>query len=136
MSLRRLAPHALAAAAAAAATATVGPVPTAAAPRAVASPTHLLVTATEFRLALSRGSLARGASVVQLSNRGEDGHDLVVRRLDARGRETGAARKVPETQPGATGLTRLTLRPGRYVLFCSLPGHRARGMQARLTVRG
>ena len=43
---------------------------------------------------------------------------------------------VPETQPGATALTRLSLHPGRYVLFCSLPGHRARGMQAHLRVRG
>jgi plastocyanin len=100
-----------------------------------AAPARLLVTATEFRFALSRGTLKAGPAVVQLADRGEDAHDLVLRRLNVRGREHGPRRTVAETQPGAVTTRSFTLAAGRYVLFCSLPGHRRLGMQARVTVR-
>lgn len=98
-------------------------------------PARLLVTATEFRFALSRATLRPGRAILQLADRGEDAHDLVLRRLDARGREHGVRRTLAETQPGAVTTRTFTLPAGRYVLFCSLPGHRRRGMQARLRVR-
>lgn len=98
-------------------------------------PGRLLVTATEFRLALSRATLPAGRAIVQLSDRGQDPHDLVARRLDRHGRPTGPAQPVPLARPGTVSTARLTLRAGRWLLFCSLPGHRARGMQARLRVR-
>ena len=98
--------------------------------REAAPPARVLVTATEFRFALSRATLPPGPALVQLSNRGEDPHDLVLRRVRAAAGGRGA-----ETAPGATSERSVRLRPGRYVLFCSLPGHRAQGMQARLTVR-
>ncbi len=101
-----------------------------------ASPSRLLVTSTEFRLALSRASLAHGAALVQLVNRGQDAHDLVARRLDRHGRETGARATLAAVPAAGVGVLRLSLRPGHYVLFCSLPGHRKRGMQARLRVAG
>lgn len=98
-------------------------------------PARLLVTATEFRLGLSRATVTAGPAIVQLANRGQDGHDLVLRRLDARGRESGPRRALPETAAGGLATRALTLPPGGYVLFCSLPGHRALGMHARLRVR-
>ncbi len=102
---------------------------------AAVAPARLLTTATEFRLALSRTTLTAGPALVQLANRGEDGHDLVLRRLGPSGGPTGPAARAPEVAPGALATLRVTLRPGRYLLFCSLPGHRAAGMQARLRVR-
>ena len=100
-----------------------------------AAPARLLVTATEFRLGLSRTRLPAGPALVQLADRGQDPHDLVVSRLDGHGRRTGTRRGTPEVPSGGTSQLRLVLRPGRYELFCSLPGHRAAGMRARLTVR-
>ena len=124
---------ALAAAALAIAAAAAG---SASAPAAERPPARLLVTATEFRFALSRTTIAPGRALVQMANRGEDGHDMAVRRLDRRGRPVRAAGgRMAETRPDAVATLAVTLRPGRYVLSCTLPGHRAAGMQARLTVR-
>jgi plastocyanin len=108
----------------------------ASAPAAPRPPARLLVTATEFRFGLSRTTVVPGKARVQLANRGEDGHDLAVRRLDRRGRSVpGTGGTLAETQPGAVGTLAVALRPGRYVLSCTLRGHRAAGMRARLTVR-
>lgn len=131
--LRPLAAAGLACAAAAAAVAPASGM--AAGAGTAGSPARLLVTATEFRLGLSRATVTAGPAIVQLANRGQDGHDLVLRRLDARGRESGPRRALPETAAGGLATRALTLPPGRYVLFCSLPGHRALGMHARLRVR-
>jgi uncharacterized cupredoxin-like copper-binding protein len=94
-------------------------------------PARMLVEAREFSLTLSRTTLADGPVIVQLANQGEDGHDLRIARADGR----GAAHEIEETQPGGTALWRGRLKPGRYRLYCSLPGHAAAGMRATLRVR-
>ena len=43
---------------------------------------------------------------------------------------------VPKVRPGRTDTLRVRLRkPGRYTVFCTLEGHEAKGMHARLTVK-
>ena len=42
--------------------------------------------------------------------------------------------EVPEIRPGAQRTKRFTLKPGRYLLICNVPGHYAMGMTAMLTV--
>lgn len=37
-------------------------------------------------------------------------------------------------QPGGTSTVTATLKPGKYVFYCPVPGHRAGGMQGTLTV--
>lgn len=100
------------------------------------SPTHLLVYAQEWSLWPSRGSVPTGRVMVELWNRGDDAHDLRIRRLDSAdqmvGRVLGAVRTT-----ASGGLARATWRlptPGRYQLYCSVPGHLALGMKAELTV--
>jgi hypothetical protein len=101
--------------------------PAAAAP----PPPRLLVTGWEFDLALSRGTIAPGNAIVQFSNGGEDPHDLRVKRAGAPGNGHGAGK----TAPGDLAEFRARLRPGRrYVLWCSLGHHRAKGMVAHLSV--
>ena len=103
---------------------------TAAAP--AAAPSRLLVGGDEFRLTLSRKSVKPGRTLIQFQNRGEDDHDLRLRRITQRPNPLTARWAV--TPPG--GLTDLTVRVsrGRYRLWCSLPGHEELGMRATLRV--
>lgn len=41
---------------------------------------------------------------------------------------------VEDMKPGAEAILRLSLKPGRYVVFCNQPGHYKLGMVARFTV--
>jgi hypothetical protein len=99
------------------------------------APARLLVQATEFRLSLSRTTIAAGPAIVQLADNGEDAHDLELVRLDRRGRPVGGPRAVPEAQPGTVTEWQGRLARGRWKLFCSLQGHERRGMRAFLRVR-
>ena len=96
---------------------------------AVPSPARVQAAASEFHLALSRPSLPAGATVVELVNYDQDDHDLALRRL-------GGSRtyRIGRVHPGSRGELEARLRPGRYVVWCTLTGHRARGMTAALRV--
>lgn len=94
------------------------------------APSRLLVNASEWSYVLSRAELPPGPSIVELYNRGEDPHDLTIQK-------NGGTRTwtVGETLPGEGGAIELRLRRGsRYRLWCTLPAHRERGMEARLKV--
>ncbi len=43
--------------------------------------------------------------------------------------------EVSEKRPGKAGTITLNLRPGKYAMFCNVPGHYAAGMDGRLTVK-
>ena len=93
-------------------------------------PARTQVSAAEFNLALSRTSIRSGAAIVELVNYGEDDHDLALRRL-------GGTRtyRIGLVHPGETAELETRLRAGRFVLWCTLADHRARGMRASLRVR-
>jgi len=99
------------------------------------APSRMLVIAKEWSFTLSRATVPRGGLTIQLENLGQDAHNLNVRRIGAHGALVGSAQSVVLTQSG--GLTQATwhLGPGRYELYCSLPGHAMRGMRAYLVVR-
>jgi len=102
----------------------------AAAAAPVASPARAQVSASEFRLTLSRLSIHRGPALIELVNYGEDDHDLALRRVGG----TRTYRIVP-VHPGRTGELDTRLRAGRYAVWCTLADHRVRGMHATLLVR-
>jgi hypothetical protein len=87
------------------------------------------VGAREFRLSLYRASVPRGVVRFNLTNFGEDRHDLAVLgrdgRLVARSREVAAG--------GRTTL-RVRLAAGRYRLVCDLADHERRGMRTSIRV--
>jgi hypothetical protein len=98
-----------------------------------AAPSRLLVGADEYSLMLSRRAIVRGTALIQFVNRGEDPHDLRLRRM----RHSGRASRtfgLPETVPAELRELQTRLSPGRYRLWCSLPGHRRQGMRAVLRV--
>ena len=92
-------------------------------------PTRVQVVAQEFRYSLSRTTVRAGRVIVELVNRGEDTHDLDLRRV-------GGTRTFhfPSVQPGQVVDRELKLVPGRYVLWCAIADHQERGMRAVLRV--
>jgi hypothetical protein len=104
------------------------------APGAGSAPARMLVYAQEWSLWPSRGSLPPGRVVVQLFNRGQDAHDLRIRRLRHR-QMTGRAQGLAVTSSGALREGTWHLQRGTYELYCSMPGHLRLGMHARLVVR-
>lgn len=95
-----------------------------------AAPARMQVVAREFSFSLSRTQLKAGSAVIELANFGQDPHDLRLQRVGAR--HIAGTRVVA---PGARTELAVTLRRGRYLLWCSVADHRARGMRATLVVR-
>ncbi len=88
------------------------------------------VVEKEYSLTLSRLRVPSGTVIVQLVNFGMDDHDLVLQ-----GNAPGSKRySFAVLAPGKLETKTLSLTPGRYTLFCAIPGHRALGMVAALTV--
>jgi hypothetical protein len=103
-----------------------------AAPAQAAAPQRLLVEASEFRFTLSRTTVKRGPAIVQLAIRGEDPHDLKLRKL---GKARARIASVPETLPGGVAEWRGKLSKGRWELYCSIEGHKQAGMRSVLNVK-
>lgn len=99
------------------------------------APARMLVYAQEWSLWPSRSALPSGRVIVQLWNRGQDAHDLRIRRLNKSGQMTGRAQGVKVTLSGALSQAKWRLGKGSYELYCSMPGHLQRGMHVRLRVR-
>jgi plastocyanin len=98
------------------------------------SPARLLVYAQEWSLWPSRPAIASGKVIVQLWNRGQDAHDLRIRRL-SHGAMVGRTQGDAVTQSGKVSQASWRLSPGTYELYCSMPNHLKRGMHTRITVR-
>jgi plastocyanin len=102
-----------------------------AAPSAHRASTAVGVGEREFHISVYRPVVTPGALRLNVTNRGEDVHDLVV--LDGRGRRLATS---GEIGAGARATIRVTLRrTGTYRLLCTRNDHAARGMRARLRVR-
>jgi len=87
------------------------------------------VGAREFHLAAYRASAPAGVVRFNLTNYGQDAHDLVVR--DRSGRTLGRTGRV---RSGARATLALRLRPGTYRLVCDLSNHEALGMRTTIRV--
>ena len=97
------------------------------------TPAHVEVTAEDkegFRFVLSRSSVPAGKTILEFVNHGQDEHNLNASE-GSEGEVVGSLANTPAN--GHLSLT-VELKPGSYTLFCSLPGHAAKGMKATLTV--
>ncbi|MFN8223861.1 MAG: hypothetical protein U0R50_11530 [Gaiellales bacterium] len=97
---------------------------------AARDPARTQVSATEFHLTVSRLRVPAGPVIVELYNRGEDDHDLALRRVGP----GAVTRRIGVVAPGKVGELTARLRPGTFRLWCTLADHRARGMRATLVV--
>lgn len=82
------------------------------------------------QLAFEQKSLTANAGRIEIDfvNRSSVMHD--VRIEGPGGRQLGGTRQITSSQTTAA----VTLQPGRYTFYCSVPGHRQAGMQGPLTV--
>ncbi len=87
------------------------------------------VSETEFKIAAPAQKVPPGEVTFAVKNVGKIGHDLVVSGPGV----TGAA-KTALLSPGQSAKLTVTLAAGSYTLYCSVPGHRAAGMVAKLNV--
>ena len=96
----------------------------------VRRPARMLVFASEYKLQPSRRVVPAGRVIIQTKNIGEDDHNLAVRAAN------GHVLKVtPVIRSGGLATLRLSLRPGRYWLVCTIPGHEAHGMVRAFIVK-
>jgi uncharacterized cupredoxin-like copper-binding protein len=86
------------------------------------------VTLKDFSITLAGGSTVQpGTYTFVVTNQGPSDHNLTV---DGPGVSDQAT---PTFGKGTQNLT-VTLKSGTYDLFCSVPGHKALGMDTKLTV--
>jgi uncharacterized cupredoxin-like copper-binding protein len=100
---------------------------TTAKPKPKPQPQTVMATETEFKISLSSTTLKAGPVIFDVKNAGKVEHDLIV---TGNGVSTGT----PRFGGGQSKTLKVTLKPGTYDLFCSVPGHKQLGMDAKLTV--
>jgi uncharacterized cupredoxin-like copper-binding protein len=82
------------------------------------------VTETEFKIALAGYKAKAGKFVFEVKNAGKIEHDLAIK----------GGPKTALIQPGAGAKLTATLKPGKYHLYCSVPGHEQAGMKVDITL--
>ena len=100
-------------------------------------------------IAVSAETAKAGEVAFQVTNASKDTiHEMIVARLkDAEKMlpykkdeervnedEAGDLGEVSELDPGARGILAITMKPGKYLLYCNIPGHFAAGMWTLFTV--
>jgi plastocyanin len=98
--------------------------PTTSAPAPSAAGVVLSLTGTEYSFAPSALKASAGLTTIRFTNGGAVDHDFSIDALHI----------LLTEKPGKTGEATVTLKPGTYTFFCSVPGHRQSGMQGTLTV--
>jgi uncharacterized cupredoxin-like copper-binding protein len=88
-------------------------------------PTTATVTESEFKIALASSDLKAGKITFDVKNEGKLPHDLAIKETNDKSKLIAA---------GGSARLSVTLKPGRYELFCSVPGHEAAGMKLEVDV--
>jgi uncharacterized cupredoxin-like copper-binding protein len=87
--------------------------------------TKVPVSETEFKITMGSTNLKAGEIAFEVSDDGKIPHDLAIK---------GTSDKTKEIAPGSNAELKVTLKPGTYVLYCSIPGHEQAGMKQSITV--
>ena len=89
------------------------------------SETKVAVSETEFKITAASTTFKAGQIAFEVKDDGKIPHDLAIK-------ETGD--KTKQIPPGGTAELKVELKPGKYLLYCSIPGHEAAGMKLSITV--
>ena len=87
--------------------------------------TKVPVSEVEFKITPASTQLKAGEITFEAKNDGKIPHDLAIK---------GTGDKTKLIQPGGTAELKVTLKPGTYELYCTVPGHEAAGMKLNITV--
>jgi uncharacterized cupredoxin-like copper-binding protein len=88
------------------------------------------VRESEFKIGLpAQQELQAGKVTFVAHNAGKVTHDLAIE-----GPSVAGPSKTTLIQPGGSAKLTVTLEKGSYTLYCSVPGHRAAGMVAKISV--
>jgi uncharacterized cupredoxin-like copper-binding protein len=88
---------------------------------------HLAISETDFKIHLPATKVAPGTVDVQVTNDGKTTHNLVIK-------GPGVDKSTKNLDVGAQGSLQVQLKAGTYELYCSIPGHKQLGMDAKLQV--
>lgn len=111
----------------------------------------LTIKMGDFYFEPENATAQAGATTIEAPNEGSVEHELVLfktnmnpaklpteangevdeEKLDEEALEIG---EIADVEAGETGSGKFRLTPGKYVMFCNLPGHYAQGMYGSLTV--
>jgi plastocyanin len=92
------------------------------------SGTPVDVALADFSIALAGGNtLTPGTYTFHVTNNGPSAHNLTIEGPDVEDQAT------PTFSSGTKDLT-VTLKDGSYEFYCSVPGHKAAGMEVDVTV--
>ena len=89
----------------------------------------ITVTEREYRISLSSKTAKKGLVRLVVRNAGKYAHALSIK-------GAGVSKRTPLIKPGKSAVLVVTLRSGRYALWCPVPGHAAEGMKATLSLPG
>ena len=104
---------------------------------------HVKVDLNEFNIRPSTPKGAPGRVVFNVTNTGQETHELVVIRTSksasglekgSRASESGSLGEIGDLKPGQSKTLALRLHKGHYALICNLPGHYMSGMRRDFTV--
>ena len=98
-------------------------------PRAIGEGGSFTVDAGEFFFENITGTYWAGDIEVTLDNVGDAEHNIVVI-----GANEGSDNPVAQALGGETATGTVNLFEGEYIYYCSIPGHRAQGMEGELVV--
>jgi uncharacterized cupredoxin-like copper-binding protein len=87
--------------------------------------TKVPVAESEFKITLASTKFKAGEIIFEAKNDGKIQHDLAIK-------QTGEKTKL--ISPGGSAELKVTLKPGKYELYCTVPGHEAAGMRLNITV--
>src|SRR5207244_2827576 len=83
------------------------------------------VSEVEFKITLASTNFKAGEITFEAKNDGKIPHDLAIK---------GTSDKTKLIPPGASATLTVTLKAGKYELYCTVPGHEAAGMRLNVTV--
>ena len=87
--------------------------------------TKVPVSESEFKITAGSTDLKAGEITFEVKNVGKIPHDLAIK---------GTADKTDLIPAGGTAELKVTLKAGKYELYCTVPGHEAAGMKLDITV--
>jgi uncharacterized cupredoxin-like copper-binding protein len=97
---------------------------------AAQSSSRVTATESEYKIVLSRTSVKAGTYTFVAVNKGKIAHSLAVN-----GPGVAHKRIAGTIAPGSSKTITVTLRKGSYDVYCPVDGHKALGMDRKLTVQ-